>query len=215
MHSNCSQHFEYTLCGWSSTWLSSRKYFGFCRANEFYFFSSLRGIVSMAQNHTIIYLQQLYRLFITVGSLPTQERRSSFGRSLSFHFSLRERSCHTQAHECRTENIFPFPQRRHTYGRIAIADQSQTFSSNCSNWFCLVSAFSCSVCLVDCVRIFNSVPFQKIQKNEEKKSSTFRCSFWNFSYEGKSNANQRIEKQKQKTQKIVQRVKSLRRKKYI
>lgn len=45
-------------------------------------FSSLRGVVSVAQNHTIIYLQQLYRLFIT-GSLLTQKGEARATRSLS------------------------------------------------------------------------------------------------------------------------------------
>lgn len=75
-------------------------------------FSSLRGVVSVAQNHTIIYLQQLYRLFIT-GSLLTQKGEARATRSLSaalvlsLSLSLRERSWHAQAYECPRRTLFP------------------------------------------------------------------------------------------------------------
>lgn len=84
--------------------------------------------------------------------------------------------------------------------RIAFSDQSQTFSGNCSNWFCFVSAFSCSVCLVECVRISDSVPFHKLLKKKKNQnifisfplSAILSVDISEFLTEWNSNAKQRI-----------------------
>lgn len=100
-----------TLCGWSPTWFrSSRKYFGFYRAKCARVpLSSLRGIVSMAQSHTIIYLQQLYRLFITGWQFADPSRRNSLALSTVTFALADERSCPAQAHACRRRKFLRFP----------------------------------------------------------------------------------------------------------
>lgn len=105
-HATHCERFEYTLWLVANVECCLVNNSAFAISTRSNVFRSTRNRISGTESHTIIYLQQLYRLFIT-GSLPTC-RPSMEKHTLSEIFTLRKRFRHTHAHKWRRNEFSPF-----------------------------------------------------------------------------------------------------------